>query len=165
MPQCWPCRRKIERRLPRLTSWPGPGWTRSRRRPRPAWPVMLPAPSGWLWRGLLNEPMPHCRWTKLLKANRRHLGDMLGDILGNRIAMALAALLLATASLTLGAPVAHAASTTLSPVADSHVQADQPTVNFGNATALRVDGSPVSVAYLKFDVQGLTTPPTRATLK
>ena len=83
----------------------------------------------------------------------------------NRTAIALAALLLATASLTLGAPVAHAATITLSPVADSYVRADQPTVNFGTATSLRVDNDPVSVSYLKFDVQGLTTAPTRATLK
>ena len=59
----------------------------------------------------------------------------MGDILWNRIAMALAVLLLATASLTLGAPVAHAATITLSPVADSYVRADQPTTNFGTATA------------------------------
>ena len=89
----------------------------------------------------------------------------MGDILGNRIAIALAALLLATASLTLGAPVAHAATVTLSPVADSDVMADQPTANFGTATSLRIDGSPVAVAYLKFDVQGLAAAPTRATLK
>jgi hypothetical protein len=85
--------------------------------------------------------------------------------MGNRIAIALAALLLATVSLTLGAPVAHAATITLSPVADSYVRADQPTVNFGTATSLRVDGSPISVSYLKFDVQGLSAAPTRATLK
>jgi Calcineurin-like phosphoesterase len=85
--------------------------------------------------------------------------------LRNRIATAPAALLLATASLTLGAPVAHAATITLSPVADSYVRADQPTVNFGTETSLRVDGDPVSVSYLKFEVQGLTTAPTRATLK
>jgi hypothetical protein len=85
--------------------------------------------------------------------------------LGNRIATALSALLLGTASLTLGAPVAHAATTTLSPVADSYVMADQPTANFGTATSLRIDGSPVAVAYLKFDIQGLTGAPTRVTLK
>jgi hypothetical protein len=79
--------------------------------------------------------------------------------------MALAALLLATASLILGAPAAHAATITLSPVADSYVRADQPTVNFGTATSLRVDNDPVSVSYLKFDVQGLTGAPTKATLK
>jgi hypothetical protein len=92
------------------------------------------------------------------------LGKILGDILGNRIAVAPAALLLATASLTLGAPVAHPATITLSPVADSYVMADQPDANFGTATSLRIDGSPVAVAYLKFDVQGFTTG-TRATLK
>jgi hypothetical protein len=108
---------------------------------------------------------------KLWKANRRQIGELLGDILGdilrNRIAMALAALLLATASLTLGAPAAHAATITLSPVADSYVMADQPTQNFGGADILRIDGSPISVAYLKFEVQGLTTTTTltRATLK
>ncbi|HEY6810913.1 MAG TPA: DNRLRE domain-containing protein [Propionibacteriaceae bacterium] len=79
--------------------------------------------------------------------------------------MAPAALLLATASLMLAAPLAHAATITLSPVADSYVMADQPTVNFGTATSLRIDGSPVAVAYLKFDVQGLTTAPAQATLK
>jgi Calcineurin-like phosphoesterase len=89
----------------------------------------------------------------------------LGDILRNRIAMALGALLLATASLTLGAPVAHAATITLSPIADSYVMADQPDTNFGTADVLRIDGSPVSVAYLKFNVQGITTAPTQATLK
>ncbi|HWI00424.1 MAG TPA: DNRLRE domain-containing protein, partial [Propionibacteriaceae bacterium] len=83
----------------------------------------------------------------------------------NRIATALAALLVGTAWLTLGAPISHAATTTLTPVADSHVQADQPTTNFGTAIALRIDGDPVSRAYLKFNVQGLTTAPTRATLK
>jgi hypothetical protein len=83
----------------------------------------------------------------------------------NRIPTALTALLLGTAWLTLGAPVSHAATTTLSPVADSHVQADQPTTNYGTATALRIDGDPVARAYLKFNVQGLTSAPTRATLK
>jgi len=85
--------------------------------------------------------------------------------LRNRIPVALAAVLFATVSLTLAAPVAHAATTTLSPVADSYVKADDPTRNFGTETSLRIDGSPVAVAYLKFDVQGLTTAPTRATLK
>ncbi|HKX13786.1 MAG TPA: DNRLRE domain-containing protein, partial [Propionibacteriaceae bacterium] len=79
--------------------------------------------------------------------------------------MALAALLLATAPLTLGAPVAHAATTTLSPVADSYVRADQPTVNFGTETSLRVDGDPVSVSYLRFNVEGVTGLVTKATLK
>ncbi len=83
----------------------------------------------------------------------------------NRIATALAAVMLGTAWLTLGAPISQAASTTLTPVADSHVQADFPDTNYGTTDSLRIDGSPVSKAYLKFDVQGLTGAPTRATLK
>ena len=83
----------------------------------------------------------------------------------NRIATAFTALLLASAWLTLSAPVSQAATIALTPVADSYVQADQPSVNFGTATTLRVDGSPVTVAYLKFDVQGLATAPIKATLK
>ena len=57
------------------------------------------------------------------------------------------------------------AATTLVAVADAHVQADFPTTNYGAATGLRVDASPISNAFLKFDVQGLTTPPTTATLR
>ena len=66
----------------------------------------------------------------------------------------------------LGAPISHAATTTLTPVADSHVQADcrRPQTT-ARRTSLRIDGDPVSKAYLKFNVQGLTTAPTRATLK
>ena len=33
----------------------------------------------------------------------------------------------------------------------------------GTATAVKVDGSPVTVSYLKFDVQGVTGAPARAT--
>jgi hypothetical protein len=102
--------------------------------------------------------MPRFLWTKLWKASE-------GDIVRNPLATALAALLLGTGWLTFVAPISHAASTTLAPVADSHVQADAPTTNFGTATSLRIDGDPVSKAYLKFDVQGLSTAPTRATLK
>jgi hypothetical protein len=53
----------------------------------------------------------------------------------------------------------------LSAVADSYVQADLPGSNFGTATSVKVDGSPVTVSYLKFDVQGITGAPTKATLK
>ncbi|MBM7857214.1 CBM96 family carbohydrate-binding protein [Lentzea nigeriaca] len=64
----------------------------------------------------------------------------------------------------LATPVA-AASTTLQPVADSYVQADQPSVNFGTATGIRVDGSPVTNGYLRFDVAGLTAAPSKATVR
>jgi hypothetical protein len=60
---------------------------------------------------------------------------------------------------------AAAATTTLGPVADTYVQADVPTSNFGTATSVKVDGSPVTVSYLKFNVTGLSGAPTKATLK
>jgi hypothetical protein len=72
---------------------------------------------------------------------------------------------LSLAQATTTTSVASAATTVLNPVADSQVQADAPSTNFGTATSLRIDGSPVSVAYLKFDVQGLAAAPAKATLK
>jgi len=46
-----------------------------------------------------------------------------------------------------------ACSLTFVPIADSWVDASQPDVNFGTSTQVRVDGTPVVVTYLKFDVQ------------
>lgn len=83
----------------------------------------------------------------------------------NRSALVLIATLLAGSVLAFTAPRAFAAVTTLNPVADSYVQADLPGSNFGTAAAVKVDGSPVTVSYLKFDVQGLTGAPASATLK
>ena len=83
----------------------------------------------------------------------------------NRIALLVTATLLAGSFLALTAPQAAAAVTTLNPVADSYVQADLPGSNFGTATSVKVDGSPVTVSYLKFDVQGITGAPAKATLK
>jgi hypothetical protein len=62
-------------------------------------------------------------------------------------------------------PAQAAQATTITPVADSYVRADQPATNFGTATGLRVDGDPVTTAYLRFDVQGLSSPPGKATLR
>ena len=45
-----------------------------------------------------------------------------------------------------------AASSTFTPVADTEVREDSPTTNFGRATGLLVDGSPIRTAYLRFDV-------------
>jgi hypothetical protein len=45
------------------------------------------------------------------------------------------------------------------------VNADTPTTNFGTATTLRVDGSPIVRSYLRFTVQGLNGTITRATLR
>jgi len=44
---------------------------------------------------------------------------------------------------------------TLTPTADSWVDAANPGVNFGSDAALYVDGSPVKVSYLKFDLSSL----------
>jgi hypothetical protein len=56
-------------------------------------------------------------------------------------------------------------SLTFIPVADSYVNADAPTTNYGNSTTLRVDGSPIVRSYLRFTVQGLNGTITRATLR
>lgn len=75
--------------------------------------------------------------------------------------------LLATTALGLAlltAPV-HAATLTITASADAHVQADQPGTNYGTATGLRVDGSPVSTAYLRFDVTSLSAPPFNVKLR
>ncbi|MFI6099918.1 DNRLRE domain-containing protein [Lentzea sp. NPDC051213] len=76
-------------------------------------------------------------------------------------------LVLATSALGLAlltAPV-HATTTTITASADAHVQADQPGTNYGTAIGLRVDGSPVSTAYLRFDVTGLSAPPFNVKLR
>src|SRR5258707_572851 len=88
----------------------------------------------------------------------RRIGPILlaGLMLTGVIALASAPTTTATAS---------AATSVLTPVADSQVQQDTPTTNYGTSPTLRVDGSPVAVSYLKFDVQGLAAPPTKATLK
>jgi hypothetical protein len=54
---------------------------------------------------------------------------------------------------------------TLLPVADSYVNADSPTTNFGTATTFRVDGSPIVRSYLRFEVQGINSRVSRATLR
>jgi hypothetical protein len=68
-------------------------------------------------------------------------------------------------TLLAGGTPALAATSTLTASADSFVQADKATTNFGTATELHADASPVTNAYLKFDVAGLTAAPTKATLR
>lgn len=63
-----------------------------------------------------------------------------------------AALLLA-GFVTVGAP-ASAEESTFTPTADSYVDANHPSTNFGTKTYVYADGSPVRVSYLKFSVQG-----------
>jgi hypothetical protein len=56
-------------------------------------------------------------------------------------------------------------SFTFAPVADAYVAESKPTTNFGGTTLLRVDSSPLARSYLRFNVQGLVSPVTRATLR
>jgi hypothetical protein len=51
------------------------------------------------------------------------------------------------------------------PLADAYVSATNPDTNFGYLDKLRVDGSPELRSYLRFDVQGLAGPVSRATLR
>jgi hypothetical protein len=50
-------------------------------------------------------------------------------------------------------------------VADAYVNADRPTVNYGTADVLRVDGSPTARAYLRFDLRGIAAKPETARLE
>jgi hypothetical protein len=61
--------------------------------------------------------------------------------------------------------IGSVSSVTFTPVADSYVNADSPTTNYGSLTTLRIDGSPIVRSYLRFDVQGLSGTATRATLR
>jgi hypothetical protein len=81
-----------------------------------------------------------------------------------RIALTLLVALVGATLLTLGNSSTGATSSTLAPVADSYVQADKPGTNFGTATSIKVDGSPVTVSYLRFEVKGLGAPVAKATL-
>jgi hypothetical protein len=87
--------------------------------------------------------------------------NMRGRLLAAGSTILVVAALLVYASIS----TASAATTTVLPTADAHVQADFPTTNYGGATALRIDGSPVANGYLKFGVSGLTDPVTKATLR
>jgi len=48
--------------------------------------------------------------------------------------------------------------------ADTYVYSDKPTSNYASSPKLRVDASPVTQSYLRFDVQGVTGTVTKATL-
>jgi hypothetical protein len=51
------------------------------------------------------------------------------------------------------------------PVADAYVSAGHPDSDYGDLTELHVDASPVRRAYLRFEVQGVNSSVTRATLR
>jgi hypothetical protein len=61
-------------------------------------------------------------------------------------------------------PVASSSTFTFTATADTNVRSMYPQSNYGNSLQLRVDGSPISHSYLRFDVQGLVDPVTNATL-
>jgi hypothetical protein len=56
-------------------------------------------------------------------------------------------------------------SITLNPEADAFAIASRPNGNLGGAATLRIDASPVTNSYLRFNVQGVTGAVTQATLR
>lgn len=68
-------------------------------------------------------------------------------------------------SVVVSSSVASAATTTVTPVADTYVLSTTPTTNYGTASQLIVDGSPVTRTFLKFTVSGLVDPVTSARLR
>ncbi len=54
---------------------------------------------------------------------------------------------------------------TFTPVADAYVSASASTTNYGTATTVRIDGSPVVRTFIRFNVTGLTGAVTQATLR
>jgi hypothetical protein len=61
--------------------------------------------------------------------------------------------------------VAAGATATVTASDDSYVRSDQPTANFGTATSVQADASPVTNGYLKFTVSGVTGSVSKATLR
>jgi hypothetical protein len=70
----------------------------------------------------------------------------------------------ATRTFTVATSTPPPAPVTITPVADSYVDASLPSTNYGTAK-LRTDGSPVVRSYLRFDVQGWVPGTSRATLR
>jgi hypothetical protein len=88
-----------------------------------------------------------------------------------RIAAAVIAVLIATVASVIGFAVAQDPassqldpSTKFLPVADASVRSDDPNENFGERRDMRIDGNPISVAYLRFDLTG-SGPVSRAVLR
>lgn len=85
--------------------------------------------------------------------------------LGLRSLGVLAGLAIFAAAIVIGGS-AGAASSTITPSADAYVQSNQKNRNYGTASSIQVDGSPVTNGYLRFNVSvpaGETV--TKATLK
>ena len=75
----------------------------------------------------------------------------------NRRAAAGAALALLLLTPLAPAPVSASDTLTFTPIADTYIEAGRPTTNFGSATTLQVDNSPVKHFLLKFSVAGIGT--------
>ena len=134
------------------------GWPRSSERPRWAAGSPVPVPSvlrkahGLASSGCLRSSGPdssgmacHRRGEPAgaLRRQRRYLAVFWRTIL-------LVGAMLASVVL---APVqAFAATSATEPAADTYVQADRPTSNFGRTSTLRADNSPITNAYLRFNV-------------
>jgi len=84
--------------------------------------------------------------------------------IGGGVAATLAAVT-TTALLTGAAPSAHAATTTLTPSADTYVANNATGTNFGTSGQLGVDASEIKRTFLKFTVSGLTEPITSIKLR
>ena len=84
-----------------------------------------------------------------------------------RLAGAVAAVLLAAALLVPSGLFAVGATSSVSfaPVADSWISSDNPDTNYGTNTTIRTDGSPVSSAYLRFDLSSLSGTVSKAILE
>lgn len=81
-----------------------------------------------------------------------------------RRALALALIAQATVAVA-GSPPAQAATTVFAPSADASVYSGQPATNFGSATRLVADKSPLTHTFLRFEVTGLAAAPTAAKLR
>lgn len=80
------------------------------------------------------------------------------SVVARLAAAAIAAIVLTTSGLIVQAPTPALASSVFTPSADTYVDASKPTSNFGASTSMRIDGSPVKTAYLRFDVSGVGGP-------
>ena len=80
------------------------------------------------------------------------------------VAGVLAAVAAAVGLLAMGRP-AGAAPSTFTPEADAYVIESSPDTNFGSIAILRVDSSPITQSYLRFNVQGLSGTVSSATLR
>ena len=84
--------------------------------------------------------------------------------LGVAVVVAASAVIVAVVFLKSGP--ARAVTSTLTPVADTFVRADQPGANFGSASGIGVDASPIANGYLRFNVRvPVGDVVTRATLR